>query len=364
MRHAAEFLFAQRLRVEAPERTIQKGNIMITRKSSVSRREVAKWVAVAGSSLGAPAAAAQNISSDVRWSSGLTDAPVTYFDMIEPIGGGGTGKPPMFLIHGGAHTGACNLMTADGRPGWAHAFARAGYRVVIPDCPGSGRSGHVPYDELTGETVVAGLAKALIAVGQPAVVMTHSMSGPYGWKLLEQYGDRVAKLVAVAPGPPGNIQAVATIASETPEKLEVRGTTNYTLDRKAPYVATAAFVNSKLIGKSSQFPREHIARYAASLQPIGPRLLQQRLNIGGAQMKVTDFSKYRGKRALVLIGTDDVDHPRELDVRIAAWLNDNGAKADFWFLGDHGVSGNGHMMMIENNSDVLAKLILTWVEGA
>jgi pimeloyl-ACP methyl ester carboxylesterase len=52
--------------------------------------------------------------------------------------------------------------------------------------------------------------------------MTHSMSGPYGWKLLEQYGDHVAKIVAVAPGPPGNIQAAATIASETPAKLEVR----------------------------------------------------------------------------------------------------------------------------------------------
>jgi hypothetical protein len=33
-------------------------------------------------------------------------------------------------------------------------------------------------------------------------------------------------------------------------------------------------------------------------------------------------------------------------------------------LGDRGVSGNGHMMMIENNSDEVAKLILSWVEGA
>jgi hypothetical protein len=72
---------------------------------------------------------------------------------------------------------------------------------------------------------------------------------------------------------------------------------------------------------------------------------------------------YRGKRALVLIGTDDVDHPRELDVRIADWLNENGANADFWFLGDRGVSGNGHMMMIESNSDAVAKLVLSWVEG-
>jgi pimeloyl-ACP methyl ester carboxylesterase len=332
-------------------------------KSGVSRREVTKWAAVAGSSFGATGVAAQKSQNNMRWFSGLTDPPVTYLDVIEPTGGP-TSKPPMFLIHGGAHTGACYLITADGRPGWAHAFAQAGHRVVIPDWPGAGRSGYIPYDNLTGETVVAGLGKALIAVDEPAVVMTHSMSGPYGWKLLEQYGDHVAKIVAVAPGPPGNIQPAATIASETAEKLEVRGTTNYTLDRKAPFVATSAFVASKLIGKSTQFPREHTARYAASLQPIAPRLLQQRLNIGGAQMKVTDFSKYRGKRALVLIGTDDVDHPRELDVRIADWLNENGAKADFWFLGDRGVSGNGHMMMIESNSDDLAKLILSWVEGA
>jgi hypothetical protein len=35
-----------------------------------------------------------------------------------------------------------------------------------------------------------------------------------------------------------------------------------------------------------------------------------------------------------------------------------------WFLGDRDVSGNGHMMMIENNGGDLAKLILAWVEGA
>ena len=69
-------------------------------------------------------------------------------------------------------------MTADGRPGWAHSFAQAGYRVVIPDWPGSGRSGYVPYDGLTGETVVAGLGKALLAVGEPAVVMTYSGPKP------------------------------------------------------------------------------------------------------------------------------------------------------------------------------------------
>jgi hypothetical protein len=60
---------------------------MATSKSNVSRREVVK-LAAAASPLAAPAATAQNSRSDIRWTSGLTDAPVTYFDVIEPAGGG------------------------------------------------------------------------------------------------------------------------------------------------------------------------------------------------------------------------------------------------------------------------------------
>src|SRR3974377_1077071 len=108
---------------------------MVTSKSNVSRRAVVSWAAAA-SPLAAPAAAAQNSRSDIRWSSGLTDSPVTYFDVIEPAGGR-TGKPPLFLIHGGAHTGACYLVTADGRPGRAHAFGQAGHRGGVPAQPGS-----------------------------------------------------------------------------------------------------------------------------------------------------------------------------------------------------------------------------------
>src|ERR1700722_13459056 len=46
-------------------------------------------------------------------------------------------------------------------------------------------------------------------------------------------------------GRPATSRRVATIASETPDNLEVRGTTNYTLDRKAPFLATPAFLASK-----------------------------------------------------------------------------------------------------------------------
>ena len=74
--------------------------------------------------------------------------------------------------------------------------------MVVPDWAGVGRSGYVPYDKLTGELVISGLGKVISALDRPAIVMTHSMSGPYGWKLLEKCGERIAMVVAVAPGRP------------------------------------------------------------------------------------------------------------------------------------------------------------------
>jgi pimeloyl-ACP methyl ester carboxylesterase len=269
----------------------------------------------------------------------------------------------MVLISGGAHTGACYLATADGRPGWADAFVRAGYKVVVPDWPGVGRSGYLPFEDLTGEVVVAGLGKVVASLGQPAIIMTHSMSGAYGWKLIENYGEHIAQVVAVAPGPPGNIQAVSDIISETADTVVVRSSVTLTINLKQPVVSDRSFVEVKLVGQSAQFPRDHIGVYSSSLTPIPPRLLYQRRNIRGSQLKVTDLSNYRGRRILVMTGTADADHPRKLDESIVDWLNQNGAKADFIYLGERGIVGNGHMMMLEKNSDALAEQIMAWIEN-
>jgi hypothetical protein len=92
-------------------------------------------------------------------------------------------------------------------------------------------------------------------------------------------------------------------------------------------------------------------------------LALERANIGGCQLKVDNFSKFSGKRALVITGTDDIDHPIGADKPITEWLNQNGARADFLFLGDQGITGNGHMMMLETNSDQLAGVIVSWIEA-
>jgi hypothetical protein len=62
-------------------------------------------------------------------------------------------------------------------------------------------------------------------------------------------------------------------------------------------------------------------------------------------------------------GTNDLGHAREVDEPIADWLNANGAEADFIYLGDLGINGNGHMLMLERNSDALAQLIIDWIES-
>lgn len=99
----------------------------------------------------------------MRIESRFTICPATYFDLLLPDHD--TGKPTMLLVHGGAHTGACWLSTADGGPGWARRFVDRGYPVAVPDWPGTGRSGYMPPDQIGGELVAAGLARVLDSIG-------------------------------------------------------------------------------------------------------------------------------------------------------------------------------------------------------
>jgi len=107
---------------------------------------------------------------------GLIAAPVpVYFETFAPAVP--TGRPTVVMVHGGAHSGACYQRTADGRRGWAYRFAERGYRVVVPDWPGTGRSGYIALDKLDGATMVEGLGHLIRSLGAPVVLLTHSMSG-------------------------------------------------------------------------------------------------------------------------------------------------------------------------------------------
>lgn len=162
---------------------------------------------------------------------------------------------PIVLLHGGGFQGTEWFDTPDGRPGWAQRLVEAGYAVLVADRPGHGRSPfHVdtmgpmgppfsyehgryiyfpreyedrhtqwPFaadNEAAMDAFIAGygplpadlafsqdmeadrIAKLLDRVG-PAILLTHSASGPVGWLVADRRPGLVKAIVAVEPmGPP------------------------------------------------------------------------------------------------------------------------------------------------------------------
>lgn len=307
----------------------------------------------------------QVTTTPVRFGAGLAAGPgepAVYYDVVAPLDA--RTKPPVVMVHGGTQTGSCFLRTADGRPGWAFAFVRRGYRAILPDWPGSGRSGAVPAAALDGAAVCRGLGRLLEALGEPVVLLTHSMSGALGWRLVETHGPRILRVVAIAPGPPGNIQAEPKVVGETDEAVDVEtpAKLRFRLSKTEPYRADMAFVEKKAVGDGGRFARAGVATLAAAMGAIAPRLILERLNVRGAQLKIERFENFRGKPILVVTGSHDLDHPRALDEGTANWLKEKDAAAEFVYLPDIGITGNGHMMMMEDNSDALADLAVDWIE--
>lgn len=287
--------------------------------------------------------------------------PAIYFDLFEPARR--TRKPTVMMVHGGGHTGTCYIHTPDGRPGWAQYFAACGHRVVVPDWPGTGRSGAVAPDRLTGERVCRALGGLIRHLGEPVVVLTHSMSGAYGWKLIEDCGDSIPALVAVAPGPPGNVQPAAEIVARAADHIDIRrGGSVRRVPLRAARLPDVEFVRGKLLGPNTRhFPMHAVEGYARTLQSLPPRLMYERQNIDSSQLRVADARPFRDKNILMVTGSEDVDHTREIDGAIAAWLRDIGAAIEFRYLADEGIAGNGHMLMLEDNSDEIAGLIVDWL---
>ncbi|MGW4485101.1 alpha/beta fold hydrolase [Amycolatopsis sp. NPDC004368] len=265
------------------------------------------------------------------------------------------------LVHGGSVTGACYLSTPDGRPGWAHAFVERGHRVLVPDWPGAGRSTTLPPDEVTGEVVCAALGALLEAQDEPVALVVHSMSGPFGFRLLGTHGNRIAALVALAPGPPGDIQPEPAVLEETEDDVEIQGLAlRWRLPKRGLWWPSDSFARAKMIGAGTRFPPDAVATFSRQLGPIPAGLLAQRQNVHGSQLRAP--GRFDGKPVLVLTGDRDTDHPRAADAATAEWLAARGADVTYRFLDDPAHSGNGHLLMSEDNSDVLAELVLAWLD--
>lgn len=128
--------------------------------------------------------------------SGMPKHPI-YVDRLSPAAPR-EGVASVVMLHGGGHTGGCYVTTPDGRPGWASAFARAGYTVHVPDWPGHGRSPMRPdFARLSTHEIATSLRAFMEGLG-PRIIVAHSAGGPLAWWLAEERPDLVKAIVSLA----------------------------------------------------------------------------------------------------------------------------------------------------------------------
>lgn len=268
----------------------------------------------------------------------------------------GDQRIPIVFVHGGHHTGRCWVSTPDGRPGWATHAARRGHPSYVVDWPAHGRSPQRDLSGLSLGDVADGVVAVLAEIG-PAVLVCHSMGGVAGWRAAERAGAKVAGIVGIAPGPPANIQPA--LASR--DILRLQDDPAYGQSGQ-PLVTTDAIrhVDAGLAravwANTERFPSEAFDRYFEELVPESGRALNERNNIDGTGLRIVAPDALASIPKVVITGDSDTRHPREVDESIAEFFG-----SEFIWLADRGITGRGHMLMIEHGNLEVADVVLDWI---
>jgi pimeloyl-ACP methyl ester carboxylesterase len=299
---------------------------------------------------------------------------------------------PVVMVHGGGGQGLDYLGTPDGRPGWATLFLREGYTVYVVDRPGMGRSPYhpdllgpaaptpvyqgmitgltapgvapwpypypqarlqtqwpgsgVPGDDMALEQFLAGsepligdlasAQEAMLRAGVdlldrigPAILITHSMSGPFGWLVADARPDLAKAVVAVEP--------IGSAFAELPGMGALSwGLTAIPMTFDPP-VTDPADIGREL----RRAPEPDLADAYVQTEPA-----RRLANLSGVPTAVV---------------TAEASWHAQFDHAIVEFLRQAGVDADHVRLADLGVHGNGHMMMLERNNAEVAQVIFQWL---
>ncbi len=302
---------------------------------------------------------------------------------------------PIVLFHGNGQTGVDWQQTPDGRPGWAYYLIEQGYVIYMVDYPARGRSAYIPggvhgdlgirtveqleaiwtnvaekgdfplKDNHTqwpggghrGDPIFDNFMKTQVqfagrstemarfaamdlldTIGTPVILLTHSQGGGVGWGVADGRADLVKAIVTVEPGGP-QIRPVDTANVTYRDRISnAWGPTDYPLAYD-PAVSDPAEIQTVLEAEADQ-PGE----VPCYLQQEPARRLVNLANI-----------------PVLAISANGTYH-RVFDACIPKWLNQAGVDTQFVRLEDVGITGNGHMMMLERNSDDVIEFIHNWIQ--
>jgi pimeloyl-ACP methyl ester carboxylesterase len=310
-----------------------------------------------------------------------------------------TSRFPIVMVHGGSQTGTNFTGTPEGREGWAQYFLRRGHTVYVVDqvargraahfsqsqgpvqagnlrrteqrfvapkrfdlwpqaarhtqWPGSGKPGDAVFDafyatqfpslesypkqqELNRDAIIALLEE----IG-PAILLVHSQSGAFAWPVADARPKLVKAIVAIEPnGPP---------VYET----DFKGAPDWFTDVGARKtfglgVVPLAYDPPLKAGEQLSFVRQD--------RPNAPDLVRGWLQAEPAR-QLPNLA-----RVPILILVAEASYHAAYDHVTAAYLEQAGVRNDFVRLPDIGIRGNGHMMMLEKNSDEIAGVIEKWLK--
>ncbi len=274
---------------------------------------------------------------------------------------------PVVLVHGGGFQGTEWFDTPDGRPGWAQRLVEAGYATLVVDRPGHGRSplhpeivgpvgppfsyeggrqiyfppdpsgrhtqwpfasddaesmdqfiagyGPLPADLAASEDMDADrLTRLLDRIG-PAILLTHSASGPSGWLTADRRPGLIKAIVSVEPMGPlfadiPNIGALRWGLAAVPLTFDP--------PRDSPQAVRDADPASLRLPNLAGLPIAVVTGDTSAFAPASPPIVNA--------------------------------------------LKAGGAAAELLHLPDYGVTGNGHGLIYEKNSDEALKPVLDWLE--
>ena len=310
---------------------------------------------------------------------------------------------PIIYIHGAGQTATDWLQTPDGRPGWAYYFAKQGYVQYMVDSPARGRSPYVPDHDgnltirtaanleatftasakkgdfpraklhnqfpgtgLMGDPVFDEFAKTQVqflggggpasqdelsrdafvalmdAIKTPVIILSHSQGGTVGWLMADARPSQVKGIVTVEPAAPPikgvDTAKIAYNAGPGGGGLSW-GVTSSPITYDPPIKSPSELLTA--LEEKSDIPGDVVPCYVQK-EPA---------------RKLVNLEKI----PVVYLSAEGGYH-REFDHCLAKWLNQAGVKTQFVRMEDVGLRGNGHEMMLEKNSDEIAKFIAGWMD--
>jgi pimeloyl-ACP methyl ester carboxylesterase len=175
----------------------------------------------------------------------------------------------------------------------------------------------------------------------PAIVMTHSQSGTFGWGLANDRPKLVKGVISIEPsGPPFR-------------EIEFQGAPDWFKD--GPFTRPYGIARGPLVySPALSDPRElNMTQQAA---PVAPGLVRCWLQ-GGTPRQLANL-----QGVPVLIVVSEASYHTSYDHCTSLYLDQAGVKHDFVRLPEAGIRGNAHMMMLEKNSDEIAALLVNWAQ--